>query len=331
MEQLSLTLNTSGAVAIENYNNRNYLIYDPLAQEGDWFKKYRNKVHGYTSCYVAALATEFMRDPAQTPNIIDYTRRGVYASRYLHIEGFIDPNNQSKYQLPELKFPIDKVSEHLALDSKAIKNLENMGHLHTEEFNAENPNWTIVSRLKSRNLMKLAKKLVVNGRTAIETIPIEQFGAWSSVDRDEIEKIRSLKNIIEEFDSWKKHDRPLSIAVFGAPGSGKSFAVKQLAEKVLGDRFEQHEFNLSQFRSIEDLTAAFHIVRDASLRKGFSLVFWDEFDSPINNEPLSWLKYFLVPMQDGVFHEREVKHPLGPSIFVFAGGTSHGQRFRNSL
>ena len=37
---------------------------------------------------------------------------------------------------------------------------------------------------------------------------------------------------------------------------------------------------------------------------------------------LGWLKYFLAPMQDGVFRVGDSIHPIGKAIFVFAGGTS---------
>jgi hypothetical protein len=52
------------------------------------------------------------------------------------------------------------------------------------------------------------------------------------------------------------------------------------------------------------------------------LVFWDEFDTPLDGEPLGWLRYFLAPMQDGAFRQGQVTHPIGRALFVFAGGTA---------
>jgi exodeoxyribonuclease-5 len=38
------------------------------------------------------------------------------------------------------------------------------------------------------------------------------------------------------------------------------------------------------------------------------LVFWDEFDSALDNQPLAWLRHFLAPMQDGAFQEGQIVH-----------------------
>jgi len=51
------------------------------------------------------------------------------------------------------------------------------------------------------------------------------------------------------------------------------------------------------------------------------LVFFDEFDTTLAGTELGWLRYFLAPMQDGQFLDRGAPHPIGPAIFVFAGGT----------
>ena len=75
------------------------------------------------------------------------------------------------------------------------------------------------------------------------------MGAWSSVDRIEIESMRSLRNIISEYLATPRKGRPLNVAVFGPPGSGKSFAIKQMAKEGLSTtaRMDILEFNLSQF------------------------------------------------------------------------------------
>ncbi|MBI5375411.1 MAG: hypothetical protein HZA77_08245 [Candidatus Schekmanbacteria bacterium] len=70
-----------------------------------------------------------------------------------------------------------------------------------------------------------------------------------------------------------------------------------------------------------NLISAFHQVRDVVLKGKIPLVFFDEFDSNFQGL-LGWLKYFIDPMQSGHFKDGESIHPIGKSIFIFAGATS---------
>ena len=157
---------------------------------------------------------------------------------------------------------------------------------------------------------------------ALQGVPWGQFGNLLTVDRQEIESYRSIRNLVAEYAGQKQVTRPLSIAVFGTPGSGKSFGVTEMAKSLLPGQIEPITFNLSQFDSVADLLSALHQVRDVGLSGKLPLVFWDEFDTSLGETPLGWLRYFLAPMQDGKFQEGQISHPIGRAIFVFAGGTS---------
>ncbi|KAH0602159.1 hypothetical protein MHUMG1_01038 [Metarhizium humberi] len=153
-------------------------------------------------------------------------------------------------------------------------------------------------------------------------IPIATFKQFKTADRKEIESFRSITNLLQEH--WKAdQSKPLSIAVFGQPGSGKSFSIMQVAEDAANNRnVKKLPFNLSQFTDVKDLNAAFHLIRDESLFGVTPIVLFDEFDTIFEGKKLGWLRYFLAPMQDGQFLENGQMHPLGPAIFFFIGGTS---------
>jgi hypothetical protein len=168
-----------------------------------------------------------------------------------------------------------------------------------------------------------AADVVLRGpAVALAPAPRAQYGQYLTVDRQEIERINAIRGLIHSYRENGNDRRPLSIAVFGPPGSGKSFAIRQLAEELPGNSAIL-EFNLSQFESIADLHLAFQRVRDESVRGGIPLVFWDEFDCG----DLRWLKEFLAPMQDAEFRSGGSAFPIGRAVFVFAGGTSHFEAF----
>jgi len=164
-----------------------------------------------------------------------------------------------------------------------------------------------------------AFEIVIRGaEEALKKVPVASYGKFLTADREEIERINALKKMITAYLETSD-TKPLSIAVFGPPGSGKSFAIKQLSRELGFDEQSIREFNLSQFQDIQALHGAFHIVRDASVKGKIPIIFWDEFDT----NRLEWLKEFLAPMQDGEFRSGSIVHPFGKAIFIFAGGVSH--------
>lgn len=231
---------------------------------------------------------------------------------------------QTGYQIinHRLIYPFEKI---LSVNSPgSIKKIDlkdfNVGYLETSR-----KQWSILSHRipGDYDLHDIAKRYVLYGKAdELENVPVVSFGKLLTVDKNEIENFRSIKNLIKEYLDDAANNKPLSIAIFGPPGSGKSFAVKSVAKSVMEKKTEILEYNLSQFDSPLDIIRAFHESRDSSLKGNTPLVFFDEFDSAYKNEPLGWLKYFLAPMQDGEFKEGEKNHPIGRAILVFAGGTN---------
>ena len=181
--------------------------------------------------------------------------------------------------------------------------------------------WCAANSFGGLKIQDLATQYVLEGSQVIEGMPRFSCGALITIDRQEIEAFQNIRGLIVDYAA-SKSARPLSIAVFGAPGSGKSFGVTQIAKSVLPSVAEKLEFNVSQMTSQSDLATAFHQVRDVVLSGKLPIVFFDEFDSDRDGRPLGWLKSFLMPMQDGKFRDESGEHPTGQCILVFAGGTS---------
>ena len=156
--------------------------------------------------------------------------------------------------------------------------------------------------------------------------PVEKVGAWSSVDRREIETLRGVGQVIDEYVSLYRGGGAHAAAPVGrglrAPGAGKSFAVKEtIGQKVAGG-VKTLEFNLSQFNG--DQRAAPPSTRSATPCSSSTCRSSSGTSSTRRStgRELGWLRHFLAPMQDGKFRENGAFHPLGPAIFVFAGGTA---------
>lgn len=175
--------------------------------------------------------------------------------------------------------------------------------------------------------LALAQEIVRDGPDRLfQNVPVCRYGDLSTVDLDEIENYHAIKTLMGEYIYAYDHPlkpghppKPISMAVFGPPGSGKSFGVKQIAKSM--DRFRVSSLNLSQYGSAAELFAAL----DAALvyeGNSIPLIFFDEFDSELDGVSRGWLKYFLAPMQDGEYTLDGRTLTIPGAVFVFAGGTA---------
>lgn len=285
------------------------LFYDPASSEGGFRERCPGAMLGLTDVFLAAVVARLAREGRG--GLAEGIRDGIRSARRFYRRGF-DPHTLEYAGAEVFGAPeeLDGVIADADIPPSARRD------------SADPDFWSLLHSLRGAGLERLARQLVAEGETAtLRTVPVGEFGGLRTVDRTEIESYRGIRNLIGEYLN-RPAKRPLSIAVFGPPGSGKSFGVEQVAQSVarLSDvRIEKIEFNLSQFESSRDLVAALHRVRDEVLRGRIPLVFFDEFDCPLGG-PLGWLRYFLAPMQDGAFKDGEAMHPIGRAIFVFAGG-----------
>jgi hypothetical protein len=305
------------------------LIFDPQRMEGEWRLKYPGKVLGYKNCMAASIAKSLAETDSKIDRetIKDGVYRGLAAMRKLHEIGY----HAKKGSVPDLTFPFEDIVKFLkefSRDKSPFEECELISPKDVEEEGLEENKqtkpdlWTILSDKYKERLYQVAEEVAEYGvKTRLKNVPCLEFGKLLTVDRREIESYRSIRTLVKEY-AESKIDKPLSIAVFGAPGSGKSFGITQMAESLFSDQIKTRTFNLSQLGSEDDLWPAMHQVRDVGLSGKLPLVFWDEFDTTLNKQALGWLRYFLAPMQDGKFQDGQVTHYIGKAIFVFAGGTS---------
>ncbi|KAH6636143.1 hypothetical protein F5144DRAFT_610938 [Chaetomium tenue] len=196
-----------------------------------------------------------------------------------------------------------------------------------------NTSGSLVFRAMPYNPIKHAAwDIVRKGREAVlSLVPTARFKGLATADRNEVERFRSIAHEIQDYVDKGKTDpkpKPLSIAVFGQPGSGKSFGIEQVILSIMEecgkkDEMKTLKFDLSQFQQPSDLQTAFETIRDQSMRGKMPVVFFDEFDTTFNHEPLYWVQHLLNPIEFGEWKTKAgTKTQLGRGIFVFIGGTA---------
>jgi hypothetical protein len=294
-------------------------LYDPEFLEGTWTAKRPGVAHNTIEIVTAALVRHEL-DPASYPLYVA-VGRALAAARESHASGAGRVGNGrpdlSTKNLGGVLHPKD--GEPAATYFSAFPH----GILDDPQLGARPATQSDLledfTGVGLASIVSTGIDVVFRGPDiALKPVPKANLGKYYTVDRSEIERLNSIRNLMVTYLNNPKDDRPLSFAVFGPPGSGKSFAVRELMRDVAGDSAASYSFNLSQMRDISDLHQAFHRIRDASTRSQTPFVFWDESDTA----KLGWLKDFLCPMQDAEFHAGGIQHPFGKAIFVFAGGTS---------
>jgi len=158
-------------------------------------------------------------------------------------------------------------------------------------------------------------------------VPVMSFGKITAIEREDIEGFRNITNLLTVYvdkvmkyrEDSSKWPNPISVAVFGPPGAGKTFAVKQIIKELEeGTVGEISESNVAQFRVIGEVKKAFRVVKPNGEIKKVPILFFDEFDSACDGVELGWLKAFLGPMTEN----------RTPAILFFAGAVHHSfERF----
>ena len=289
------------------------LYYDPLLAEGQFCGTCEGGMIGSAEAFTAALTARLVREGPI--GLGEGIRDGVRSARRFIRAGFGPDFTKLEYPGAEVFAP-PLFNEDFIADAEIP--------VASASDSADPDFWCLLNQLSGRGLERLAHQILLGDERGLRTVPLGRFGDLRTVDRAEIESYSSIRNLISQYLMRRDTKRPLCLAVFGPPGSGKSFGVEQVAKSIAGGsgaRVEKLEFNMSQFETTRSLVSALHKVRDEAVKGRVPLVFFDEFDSFFGS-PLGWLRYFLAPMQDGAFRDGDAVHPVGKAIFVFAGGLS---------
>lgn len=317
------------------------LVYDPQYLEGESNPGIAGTAVGFATCMTAAITRQLVIHAAaknttgangdfnvspspETTVLLAGIRSGLNAMRRLRELGHGPLSGNPG-------FPFEAIAAAICGHEKQLPIRFEVAEVPAPDETcqtSERP-WTIVTASQDHinvpriPLYGLAARVARSGLSQFGGVPFVRYGKLFTVDRTEIESLQAIQRLMIDYLRSDREERPLSLAVFGPPGAGKSFGVKQLAKEIYFREYRKPapilEFNLSQFVTSEELVGAFQVVRDKVLEGVTPLVFWDEFDSG----GYKWLQTLLAPMQDGKFNEGQLQHPLGKCIFVFAGGTSY--------
>ncbi|PWY95032.1 hypothetical protein BO94DRAFT_216503 [Aspergillus sclerotioniger CBS 115572] len=268
---------------------------------------------GTATAFTAAVAFKLANPEPIARNMKEAILGGLEKACLLVSEGFKEHTGGQPFKYPQLSSEITLAEFNPPEAPVLIPSGESDFSILTHRYQ------TTEARLAK------AKLIVTEGpEVALSDVPTAEFGKLLTVDREEMEKFRAIANLVSEYME-KQQTKPLSIGVFGRPGSGKSFGVEEVINAVAqhqGKGVQKLKFNLSQFIEYSDLLAAFQKVRDQTFSNKMPVVMFDEFDCSFAGKPLGWLQYFLAPMQDGQYLQHGDLRPLGSAIFIFVGGTS---------
>jgi hypothetical protein len=181
------------------------------------------------------------------------------------------------------------------------------------------------------NAMEIASIKYTAGRQAIKP-PVDEsrvFGQLFAFTDEEVSQLGALRDLIVRYAGERSPTRPLCLAIFGSPGSGKSFAVKQIrkvAEEKIKDpklKLPLTVINLTQVSGSVDIGRVIGRIAGEQDEDTIPIIFFDEFDAPRDSAPFGWLQWFLAPMHDGEFLHDGAVIRLKRAIYVFAGGTAY--------
>ncbi len=221
--------------------------------EGTWAAGHPGGMLGYTICLMGGIVRELMSSMHE-PQLSRGIRNGLSAARVLHRDGY--GVRRASPAEAAVVFPVACIACALAEASEAFADVPVPDPTPAVEafrmgFRAEAPRvWTILKSRLPADLSAVAERIVKEGEGALAGVPLARLGALVTADRREIESYRTIDSRIPEYCRRDGETSPLSIAVFGPPGSGKSFGIEQIARSILPGRMRRRwDSALSRFQA----------------------------------------------------------------------------------
>jgi hypothetical protein len=210
--------NSRKPIANSNTCARAELIYDAGSIEGQWSEQSQGEVFGYMSCMVAALTAALVRHQRHdtqsgadesaihaatfAPDFSSAIGSGLAAMRNLRLLGHGEVNATHP-----TGYPVARLAEVLGTTARDFSRCGvPWGHLMDRICGSHRP-WSIAvqSQLTSETglvpvpLSGLAYQVVQRGRRMLSHLPHAKFGNLFSIDRDEIETLRTLRRLMQTY------------------------------------------------------------------------------------------------------------------------------------
>ncbi len=210
-KNLIVRFGLDGAIQYSNNDGKikAALFFDPKSCEDEFKEHLKGEMQGEMAAFVAALASRINGEGLDgiEGGICD----GILRSRQLLRSGFGPANREPAY-------PISAIFGS-SIDAKTICKV----HIPTfiNKGSNDGDNWRILEECTRGRLESIAYQAVLKPtEESMDAAPNARFGALFTFDRIEIESYRSIRNLMTEYLERKDAKAPLSMAVFGPPGSG---------------------------------------------------------------------------------------------------------------
>jgi hypothetical protein len=133
-----------------------------------------------------------------------------------------------------------------------------------------------------------------------------------------IRSFQPVKELIDSYLASPHMKKPISVAVFGPPGSGRAYFTEQFIEArfLVSTVFR---LALHQMKAPSDLTEALDLIAGTMVETGIEpFIFVEDFDGPLEGRDGGWLPHFLAMMM-GQFWNGSEWRQIGRAVFMFLG------------